>query len=362
MSELQFGISVYPGLDNTQDENITLLKTAAAKGCRRLFTSFHLPETDITAFKSEISNIVSLAYELNYEIISDVSPQTRELLGISDLSPASFKNLGINTLRLDDGWNVLDIAKFSQNQEGVKIQLNASTVTRQFLDDLVTAGADFSNIDALHNFYPRPETGLSEESFQEKNTLLHEYGIKVGAFIPSLNRRRSPLKAGLPTLECHRDLCVSLAARHLAAIGLDSIILSDSLPAEAEISALTTVIPACITLHAKMLTSDKKLQLFLQGTTFTSRIDEARDVIRSQESRSLLKAQAITVKPGNTTSRCYGTVTIDNCTYARYMGELQVAKCDLPADERVNVVAKIDSSDLFLTKYITPGKHFRFIF
>lgn len=362
MCELQFGISVYPGLDNTHEENIQLIKSAADKGCRRLFTSFHLPETNNTTFKAEIFSLVSLARELNFEIISDVSRETCNLLGISDLSPDAFRDIGISTLRLDDGWNSMEIASFSNNQHGLKIQLNASTITKQILDELTAAGAKFANIDSLHNFYPRPETGLTEKTLQRITALLHEYGIKTGAFVSSQNRRRSPFKAGLPTLEMHRDLNVSLASRHLAAIGLDSIIISDSLPSESELAALTGTTSDCLTLHATMLTNNKKLQQFLQETTFTARLDEARDVIRAQESRSLLKKQSITVTPENTVSRDFGSVTIDNNAYARYMGELQIPKINLPADDRVNVVAKIDKDNLFLSNFITPGKRFQFIF
>ena len=359
---MQFGISVYPGLDNTAAENLYLIKLAAAQGVTRLFTSFHIPETNISALKNEISDLFALAKHLHLEIISDISPETMKLLNLPAFKLSAFHILGINTLRLDYGYGADEIAHLSRNRLGMRIQLNASTVTPRILNDLILAKANFENIDALHNFYPREGTGISEETLVRKTAMLHKLGIKVGAFIPSQNRRRSPLRAGLPTLEMHREASVSLAARHLAAIGMDSVFISDSLPAEKELSDLTTVVPDCVTLQAKFLTANKKIQDILSNNTFTSRIDEARDAIRSQESRTIIKEAGLIIPPEKNITRLYGSVTIDNEKYARYMGELQVLKRPQPADERVNVVAQVHPDECFLTNYIIPGKKFRFIF
>ena len=122
------------------------------------------------------------------------------LLGIEKFSLSAFQFLGITTLRLDDGYSNEEIVRLSRNSQKIRIQLNASTITAKTLMELLQSQANFSNIDALHNFYPREATGLSEETLVRKNAMLHKAGIKVGAFIPSRNRRRSPLKVGLPTL------------------------------------------------------------------------------------------------------------------------------------------------------------------
>lgn len=39
------GISIYPGLDNTPEENIALIQSAARLGITRIFTSLQIPET-----------------------------------------------------------------------------------------------------------------------------------------------------------------------------------------------------------------------------------------------------------------------------------------------------------------------------
>lgn len=356
---MQTGIAIYLGLDNTFEENIDLIDTAAHYGIQRIFTSFHIPETDLPAFKSQVGAIFKTAKKKNMEVISDISPTMLKLLGIDKFSLSSFQFLGITTLRLDYGYGSEEIAKLSRNAQKIRIQLNASTVTPKILMELVKNEANFANIDALHNFYPREGTGLSEETIVRKNSLLHKAGIRVGAFIPSQNRRRSPLKEGLPTLEMHRDCDVSLAARHLTALGIDSIFIGDSLPSDEELQTLARTKEDSITLKAKLHTKDAFLQNLLRST-FTSRIDEARDAIRAQESRLQLADHIIEAE--NNKVRSYGAITLDNKDYLRYMGELQIIKRPQPADKRVNVVGNLLKEEEFLLNYIIPGRKFSFEF
>ncbi len=358
---MQTGISIYPGLDNSLEENIQLIETAAALGIKRIFTSLHIPETNAARFKVELGQLMQVARHHHMEIISDISPATLAMLNITHFSLSAFQFLGIQTIRLDYGYGTDEIAELSRNPQHMRIQLNASTITGQLLTELLHKKANFENIDALHNFYPREGTGLSEETLVRKTALLHKAGIRVGAFVPSQNRRRSPLRRGLPTLEMHRDTSLSLAARHLVAVGIDSIIISDSLPSQDELQTLCHLQSNIVKLRAQLLTKDPLQQALLKNI-FTSRIDEARDAIRAQESRPLLKQLCGIIEPENTKVRNYGAVTLDNKDYGRYMGELQIIKCPQPADPRTNVVAILPEEESFLINYIIPGKKFAFEF
>lgn len=356
---MQNGIAIYLGLDNTFEENIELIDTAASYGIQRIFTSFHIPETDLPVFKAQAGAIFKAAKRKNMEIISDISPMMLNLLGIEKFSLSALQFLGITTIRLDYGYSNDEIAKLSRNSQKIRIQLNASTITPKILMDLHKSEANFANIDALHNYYPREGTGLSEETLVRKNALLHKAGIRVGAFVPSHNRRRSPLKAGLPTLEMHREFDVSLATRHLAAIGIDSIFIGDSLPSKTELQILANTQEDMIRIKAHLSTTSPFLQNLLK-TPFTARIDEARDAVRAQESRLLLDGHSI--EPENAKVRSYGAITIDNKDYLRYMGELQIIKRPQPADKRVNVAAQLLPEEDFLVNYIIPGRKFSFEF
>lgn len=356
------GISVYPGLDNTLEENLTLIEKAAKCGIHRLFTSLHIPETNVAAMKQDLAEILRCARDNDMEVISDISPATRELLGIKDLKPSSFRLLGINTLRLDYGFGLEEIADMSNNEQGIRIQLNASTITQQILGALVEYEANFHQIDALHNFYPRKGTGISRSFLLAKDSLLHSLGISVGAFVPSAGRARGPLHDGLPTLEDHRALSADDAARQLAAFGVDSIFIGDSLPTDDELTALGNLHNDEIVLKAKLLTEDKT-SIDLLNHTFHARADEARDCIRAAESRTILKEMHGTIAP----QLCAGDprpgdITLDNKDYQRYMGELQIIKRAQSIDARTNVVARVIDTDLPLLAFIQPGQKFSFRF
>ena len=356
---MENGISIYPGLDNSLEENLDLIKKANSQGITRLFTSLHIPETNTERLKSEIIETFKVAHDCNMEIISDISPTTKDLLDIKEFKASTFKMLGITTLRLDYGFGMEKIAALSQRSYGLRLQLNASTMTGNILSALVELKTNFDYIDALHNFYPRVGTGLSEETLVRKTAMLHKMGIRVGAFVPSQEgRKRSPLGNGLPTLEDHRTEPVEIAARHLVALGIDSVFLGDSLPTDQEIADLAALKGDQVTISAKLLTHDRTTEKLLRRT-YTARIDEARDAVRAQESRPALQAFGGSLFPdGKTAPRLRGAVTLDNEEYGRYMGELQIMKVDLPGDSRVNVVAQIDDEEMGMLQYITPGRKF----
>ncbi len=353
---MENGISLYPGLDNTLTENLQLLEQAAKCGIHRVFTSLHIPETDVAVLKKELATLLEAARKYGMEIISDVSPRTLAMLDMPKFDMSTFQQLGITTLRLDYGYEAAQIAEFSHNELGIRLQLNASTITEKVLSELQAAGVDFSHLDALHNFYPRRGTGLSEAALCRKNALLKQYGIKVGVFVPSQGKQRGPLFEGLPTLEAHRLWHTDRAARHLAALGVDSVFLSDSLPLPEELATVGKLHGDEVVVEAQLLTGDK-IQQELLNHTFTAREDEARDAIRAQESRGLLQG---TVEPERNKERRRGAITIDNKDYLRYMGELEIVKKSQPADKRVNVVGRVSECELFMLKYITPGRKFSF--
>ena len=355
---MKTGISLYPGLDNTAEENQTLLDTAARLGLQCLFTSLHIPEADTTALKKELQGLLEKARAHGMEVISDISPRTLSLLDLPRLSPQALLERGITTARFDFGYDAAAIARFSRD---MRVQLNASTLTDQELQELDRAHADFSRIDGLHNFYPRPHTGLAVDFFLRKTRLLQKAGIATGAFIPSQWGRRGPLKKGLPTLELHRSMEAGRAARHLAALGLDMIILSDSRPSETELMALSRIRSNTVILQARLLTEDPVVRELLEHT-FTARPDGARDVIRAQESRGLLEKGTIAPDPTADWAKHPGDITVDNAAYGRYMGEVQISRLHQEPCEGTNTAARIIPEDRFLLACITPGKSFRFQF
>lgn len=404
MQHIEKGISIYPGLDNTRGENLALIQSASHLGIKRIFTSLQIPETNRDGFAARLHELLTLAAELDMDVISDVSPASLAILGIEDFSPAAplsqflpeLYRAGLRTLRLDDGFTPEHIAQLSQNIYGIRLQLNASVLDEKAIHELLRHNCRLDRLEALHNFFPRENTGLSEEFTLQKTRLLQAYGIKTGAFVPSLARPRSPLRAGLPTLELHRSASFGFALRHLAAMGMDCIIIADSLPDEQELAKLAAidnaavtlapdwlaeaaadwlteaatdspVIPALSAASSVLIAPDVTLLKELCSYTFTARPDEARDVLRTCESRritgELLQKQHLPgIPPLNAgLPRPAGTITLDNSLYQRYQGELQITRTDLPPDPRVNVLGRLSAMEQRLLKYIKPNNKFRFI-
>ena len=348
---METGISVYAGLGYKQKENIELIKFAGKIGMKRLFTSTQIPESDSDGdnFFNDFAEIITAAATNDFEIILDVNPDNIEEFNVSGL-----------TLRLDDGFTVEQIVELSKTS---KIQLNASTVTNEFLTVLLNLNANFKNISALHNFYPHVLTGLDTYFFIDQNKMLHDFGISVGAFISSLEgKRRAPLFEGLPTLEDCRNFSADLAARYLAALGTDFIVIGDGMPTEEEVVSVASVRENEVIIQAKLLTDDLNSVELLKNT-FTRRPDISKSVIRAVEGRKFLRQMGGTVESDNSPrERNFGDITIDNQKFGRYEGEVQIVEDVLLADERVNIVARIIDEEIFLTSYIKPNQKFSFRF
>lgn len=358
---MKTGISIYPGLDNTCEENFCLLDQAAKLGISRLFISFDANLKNAHEAKDIFTKVVQRARTLHFEIILDMTDFLLTLFSMRSVSLSAFQFLGIHTLRMPYDYSAKEVALLSKNTQGIRIGLHASSVSGKFMGELLDAHADFLNIDAFHSAYPHEGTGLSEAALVRKTAMLHKAGIHVAAFVPSQERRRSPLRRGMPTLEMHRDLPLSLAARHMSAVGMDSIFIGDSLPSAEELHVLSSIKPNRVTIEAELLQADVTTKELLHKT-YTARLDEARDVVRAAESKKYLRASGLVIPASTPHVRPYGSITIDNEKYGEYMGELQILKRPLPADERVNVVARIPEEEQFLINYIIPGKRFSFLF
>ncbi|MDU3112459.1 MAG: MupG family TIM beta-alpha barrel fold protein, partial [Megasphaera sp.] len=132
------GISIYPGLGGSITEKTDRIDAASALGIRRLFTSFHIPETDASAFHKELDAVLSTARSHGFDVVADISPASAALLGMDRFEPVKLANLGITTIRIDDGFDAEKIALYSQV---IQVQLNASTLTEDNLKDLQKRGA-----------------------------------------------------------------------------------------------------------------------------------------------------------------------------------------------------------------------------
>ncbi|OJD65173.1 DUF871 domain-containing protein [Bacillus sp. NH11B] len=346
------GVSIYLSKERVTKQE-EWLKVAKQNGFSSIFTSLHIPEDDPGTYKELIQILGKQALENEMELMVDVSPKSLHHLGMMYENVEELVEWGITGLRMDYGITPKEIAHVSHK---MKVALNASTITESFWRELLTENIRVDRVEAWHNFYPRPETGLAKSFLQKQNKYLHECGIKTMAFIPGDGERRGPLCEGLPTLEKHRYMRPLEAYLELVQeCDVDKVLIGDISGSIESVKEIAIASNGIIPVRYQSFINNRDTVQLLERV-HTNRLDPARDVIRSVESREENK---VVLQPMNTISRKKGSITIDNELYGRYAGEMQIVINDLLEDEKVNVVGMVMEEDVSLLPYIDAGKKFQ---
>lgn len=336
-----FGLSVYVSTFKQQRRLLDTLKGQQIP----IFTSLHIGEEVTESYVQEVEDMCQWLHRNDFYIIADVSPLT--LNRFNEPSLASLvKRLHIDNVRLDFGFEEKDIVGL----EGIDVTYNASTIGS---DQPQQRGALY-----MHNFYPRPETGLDSDLFNQLNTQVKDAGGHTLAFISGDEMKRGPLNEGLPTLEAHRFMAPYAQYVDLVkTYKLDSVFVGDSLISPYQLDLILSYLTdGMIRLPVDFADEHKNLL----NKPFTVRIDSPKGLIRVQESRQYAQPGEH-ISPAETTSRPRGTITMDNERYKRYSGEVQVMKQDYPADERVNVIGQLAKEYLPLLDNLKNGEPFIFV-
>ena len=316
-----------------------------------VFLSLHISEEFDETYCRRAEEICRTLASCGFRIIADVSQKTLAQFGCSDILELA-ERLQLWALRIDYGFDREQIMAIA---EQMPIILNASTVTAE---DARMIRGEGREVFAMHNFYPRPETGLDEEYLLETTRRLQDAGLKVFAFIPGDTRLRGPVFEGLPTLEAHRRTLPSAAFADLALrFGMDGIFLSDPGLSEKESERIRRFCNDGVLCVPAVLDADHES---LYDRVFTCRIDSPKWLIRVHESREY-SCKGIRVVPRNCAARTRGTITIDNENYGRYSGEIQIIRSDLKADHRVNVIGHVPETAWLLLEQIRGGQKFTLV-
>ena len=343
------GVSCYLN-DSATEQQAAYLKQMQQAGFTGVFTSLQLSEAKPEIIRQRLDQLVANCHQLGLTIMADVSAASLQRLGIALHDGKAIQALGLDGLRIDDGIDMTTVAALSHT---MAIALNASTLSACMIDQLANAKANLRHIEAWHNFYPRPETGLDPAWFAQKNKWLHALGFKTMAFISGDAQQRGPLFAGLPTLEAHRGLLPLAAYLELRQLAIDHVYVGDPQLSPRSIAAFQAYVHDQVLLIQVQTDDERLLHL-----TWHSRPDIAQKVVRLAEAR--LEHIFATPQPAQTDPRPRGSITLDNSAYGCYAGELQLTRCDLPADPRVNVIGKIEPSNLPLLDQIGPHQAIRF--
>lgn len=338
------GYSVYLTSFERQREELEALAGSGAA----VFLSLHISEEFSQDYCRRAEETCRWLKDRDYRIFADISTKTVAQFGQPDLLRLA-ERLGIWAFRVDYGFTAEEIAALAAH---IPVVVNASTARPEDAARIAAAGP---LVMAMHNFYPRPETGLDDSFFLESTKALQAAGLKVLAFIPGDRELRGPICAGLPTLERHRGMPPSACFADLAVrLGVDGVFVGDPGISPREGARIRRFcregvleIPARLAPEAE----------WLYGQVFTNRPDAPSWLIRFAESREY-SCFGRQVEPGRCLPRTRGSITVDNHGYGRYSGEVQLIRADLPADSRVNVVGQVETPWLLLADCVRRGEQF----
>ena len=355
------GVSVYPDhSDINQDK--AYLKKASECGFTRIFMSMLEVTDGKEAVQKKFKELISYAKNLGFETILDVVPSIFDELEISYDDLTFFSELGADGIRLDTGFDGNKEAMLTFNPFGVAIELNMSNDVA-YLDNILTYEANRPFLYGCHNFNPQAGTALPYDFFEKCSIRFKKEGIRTAAFISSQVGEIGPwdVNDGLPTLEMHRQLPVTVQAKHLFATNLiDDVVIGNAYASNEELEALGQLnrYQTELTIVFEEATSEIEKEIVTKNQHFR-RGDITQQMIRSTEVRKKYKNEA-NPPHDNQAMLQPGDVVVGNDAFGKYKNELQVV-LEPHQDSRKNRVGRIIEEELVLLEFIKPWTKFRFI-
>lgn len=356
----KLGISIYPE-KSTPERDKEYIEKAHKYGFRKIFTCLLSVDKPVEEIKKEFIDIINFAVNLEMEVILDISPAVFEKLNISYDDLSFFKELGATGIRLDLGFDGLKEAQLTYDKTDLKIELNMSNDI-DYLNNILSYTPNKDNLIGSHNFYPQRYTGLEYEYFLKCSRRFKERGIRTSAFINSKSATFGPwsINDGLCTLEMHRDLPVTIQAKHLWATDLiDDVVIGNAYASDEELKALGELNPYQLEVEIELEpgVSDIERKILFQEKHIR-RGDISEYMIRSTEVRKRYTGADIPVREYDLQN--VGDVVIGNNEFGKYKGETQIVIKDMPNDNRKNRAGKVIKDELFLLSFIGSWINFKF--
>ena len=339
--------SVYP-TDAPEVRDAVVAQARELAAAPMLFTSLHLPESaDLTGYGATLT---ALHRERGVTFCADVSPLTLERLGGGLDGAAVLRSWGVRMLRIDFGFTPEEIRSIAA-AAGCPVAVNASTVTASFLDEL----ADVRPV-GWHNFYPRPETGITAAFYRAQNALFTERGLPLYAFLPGESTFRAPLHLGLPTLEEHRHRTAWRTYLHLRRLGPDvDVVCAEGVLRPEHLRWIAAYERSGeITLP---LSGVDPAATFLADAVWRLRVEDAAASFRLEGTRGVEPPAGAR----NADRRAAGSLQMDLDELGRYRGEIHLMRQDLPLTGLQAHVGEIAAPYRGMVDDLRPGDVVRFV-
>lgn len=314
-----------------------------------VFICLHMgEEAEHPGYRERVQEVCAELHSWGARIMADVAGRTLEYYGCSSLIEL-VTELGIESARVDYGVSREEMVELAEH---CILAVNAAFVAEEHRPLLR------SEFLSTHNYYPLAGSGVSAQFLLPPTRILHDCGVEVYAFIPGDSRLRHPVGEGLPTVESHRALPPYVGYVELATVcEQDAVFVGDPWLSDEQVGLIeqarsTGVLPVPAHLYAEgSQWYDVPLTLRLDSPQSVFRVVESREYATKGDDVAQLRPWA----------RPAGTITVHNENYPRYTGEVQVARQDLPADPRVNVIGHVLPEYRELLRLLQPGWQVRLV-
>ncbi len=392
MEKIKLGLSLYPEQESVEEIE-QYLKKASENGFEKIFTSLFSVDGTREEIIAYFQKLTKTAHEYGMEVDGDVNFAFLDKLKATPQDLSVFKEMGIDTLRLDMPYFDERDAQIVNNQEGIKIEFN--TVMDQVILDALENGADPKNISTCYNFFPQRYTAPCYEEIKLFNKKLKQFPIAL--FINSHAPKTHgpwPVWDGLCTLEEDRDLPIDTQLKHLAIMeDVSEALIGNAFASDEELELLAKTknemyyqlpelnqstsgdamtdavmkslpkgeifrLPLKVELEKDL--SDLEQAMIFDFPAHQVSFDAVNYLYRSRFPRFLAKGK--TIEP-RTCSKEYfekGDVVVVNDNCRHYAGEVQIVRRPMKNDGQRNLAGHIAPEEMLLLDFLKPGDYFSF--
>lgn len=365
MKKINLGISIYPEKQKI-DELKKYVKLAKSYGYNTVFTSMlQVTEENKEELLTKFKEALGFCRNLGFETVLDIAPNVFETLNIKLPNIDLFKELNAETIRIDQAiGNGIDAKMINQNPD-INFEFNAS-MSIDLLDEIFSNVKSLDNAKSSHNFYPQKYTGLSKGYMHKQSKYFKEKGMRVRAWISSLDNRGKSgpwkINEGLCTLEEHRNISAFNQAQELMMIDFIDDISFGDMASHEELKLVSRLKENKAIFKIDVednLSAIEKHCLFEYDNHFR-RADLTDYFIRSTQTRIYYKDESIYPASRSKESQKIGEVYILNDDYDTYKAEVHIITKEIPFDSRKNLVGKISKDQIRQLKLIGEKQKFSF--
>ncbi len=331
LEKFDIGFSIYFENDGSFDEK--LLDRFESAGGKYLFTSVNYRANEFHF--DTLLKLVEAAHKRSMNVMVDINGESSKTFDLERI-----KSVGEVCLRMDDGISYEEIVGF---QKDFDIVLNASTTSIAELEKMQNMGLDSSRTLICHNFYPKPNTGLSLERVQKINAAYKERGFKLMTFVPGDLTMRGPIYKGLPTVERHRDQDIIKSIMECLSADSDIVAVGDVDIKDESLQKIKN-------LQNGFMIAKADVPDDIKNHVFYDRPDGAEELVRDSTMRG--KIDLTNDKISDTKNFERGDVVFSTRDFGRYFGEIEIVKKPIMSDGRA-LVARICEDDLWMLDYVS---------